>query len=137
MAAWQIHLRFDRYFGGSKYRPSEGWIDVTSVALWQPYGMQQSGNQHSGGAARPNKKGSLSVDCVSDRATTLLIQAFAEGRVQSGNAVLEFRKGTEWIRFSMTDVVLADATVHDGRISLTLECEQPKHSSNAKSAVHK
>jgi hypothetical protein len=88
MNEWQGYLRFeDRYFfGESKYRPSEGWIDLEGEIFSKP--------------------GEFTVTCLPGRVLPHIIQAFSDGSRLRG-AVVEQRGSDWWIRYSMTKVFIA------------------------------
>jgi type VI protein secretion system component Hcp len=90
----KYYLRFDdrRFAGQSKYRPSEGWIDLVSKTTPE------------------KRRGDVTVKCGRDRVIPLLVQATVDGR-NVGTAELEVRLADAWwMRFKMTDVIISGAT---------------------------
>jgi hypothetical protein len=93
---WKYYLRFvDRQiFGESKYRPSEGWIDLLS----DTYPGERTGD--------------VELKCGRDRAVPHILQANATG-MNVGAVELEVRLANVWwVRFKMTDVYVT-ATMLD------------------------
>jgi hypothetical protein len=83
------------YFGKSKYRPSEGWIDVMSFN-WGRQGQQEAvvwiGNK--------------------EEPVVQLYQA-CTNFTPIDYAVVEVRNGAKWIRFVMNDVRIKDCRTND------------------------
>jgi type VI protein secretion system component Hcp len=97
-----VYLRFgDRRFAGeSRYRKSEGWIDVVS---WE----HRNHAIPPGWATPPSDKsdGTLVVQCVPDRATVPLFAAFQRGEALDSVVLEDWRKPV-WRRLTMTDVII-------------------------------
>jgi hypothetical protein len=91
------YIRFDdtRYYGESKYRPGEGWIDVHDEI--DPRRLDRTNLTN----------GWISVRCVIDRAVQLLLAARLDGRRPIIRfAVVEERTRAFYIRFAMAEVEL-------------------------------
>jgi len=104
-----LFLRFldPASFGHSRFRPSEGWIDVDEI-------------RDSEGVFDGKAPGEFSVKCANDPVGPSLFQASGTGkrfqRVELLVSIGSFR-----FRYKMTDVFLASASVGpDAHLSLTL-----------------
>ncbi|HEY1378039.1 MAG TPA: type VI secretion system tube protein Hcp [Gemmataceae bacterium] len=131
-----IYLRFDdrRYAGGSKYRPSEGWIDVRSYSWGDPVDPRPTDGPGASRSQPDDDDGadgsSIQVTIADDRVLPLLFQAFSTGQ-QVGDAVVEIPYESapprpllgpaevRWKRLFLSDVTItAYASRRFGNVSL-------------------
>ena len=93
--ALALYIQFDNIFGGSKYRPSEGWIDVMNLNALVTIQTRMAGVQIN----------SFPVELAIDRSTPALMKAYGAG-IDIRTSILEARFGSRWLRMSMEDVLI-------------------------------
>src|SRR5262249_4313476 len=88
MAEWQGYLRFEdrSYFGESKYRSSEGWIDLEGEIVSKP--------------------GEFTVRCPPGRVLPLLFIALQDGK-WFRSAVVEQRSSGFYKRYTMSQAFIS------------------------------